>query len=70
MSKSSTVIERNRYDIDYLEVKTHILGDCVFVDEAEGMFTAVNVSSVSLPVYKFCLKLQPKEYSLLRKETG
>jgi hypothetical protein len=64
-----TALERDSYDKTLLEVKTHILGDCTFVDEAEGIFNAQTVSSVSLPVYKFCLKLTPKNYSVLKKET-
>ena len=63
-----TTTERDRYCKEVLSIKTHILGDCVFLDEAKGVFDSVTVTGISVPVYKFHVCLSPKNYSVLRKE--
>jgi hypothetical protein len=63
-----TSLERNNYAKDVLPLKSHVLGDCVFIDNAEGVFTPVDIPSISCPIYKFQVKLTPKNHSVLQKE--
>lgn len=60
--------DKEAYLRDVLPLKTHVLGDCVFIDRADGMFTASNDPTVSVPVYRFQLRLTSPVYHSLKKE--
>jgi hypothetical protein len=62
-----TVTDRKTYSEDVLSLKTHLLGDSIFVDGAEGVFTPITITGISRPVYKFKVKVTGEVYSQIRK---